>query len=179
MLFRSLQLNRGDEAAAAYIRSLPERSATTEVLLAEIQLRTGRANEGIVTLRRYAREATVAGARAADLLARTELEAQAYNDALRTILANESFALSVPGHELAARVYLTAGEPERAAEVLRRIAPHSAFAQEFLSAKAFKDGDYKTAREALAELVRRFPERADLRESLRQAEEAEAGVKGG
>jgi len=173
----ALMANRSSKITLAYVESLKPWDEQIEVIAAELYLRLDSVPLAEEILRRHAGTATVAGARAADLYARLQFERKAYNQALETIIANPAFSMTVPGHELVARIYIDAGATESALKILSRITKNSTFAREFIAAESYRNGDYKTASDNLAALIRDQPERSDLRESLLQVANAEQKVK--
>jgi len=174
----ALRKHRGNGETLAYLELLEPLSDTRQVLRAELWLAgPERDSEALEVLERFATEQSLPGVRAADLLARTHFEAKRYNQALRTILANKAFSTSVPGHELAARIYIDAGDQTRAVDVLERIRPHSTFAREYLAIQAWQEQRYADSAKLLLDLLEEYPERQDLRVSLRQVLAAEESAR--
>lgn len=173
----ALMANRTSETTLEYVESLKPWSDGLEVIAAQLYLKTGKITEAEEILGRHATSSTMAGIRAADLSARLEFERKAYNTALKTIIANPAFSMTVPGHELVARIYIDAGANERAVKVLSRITQHSTFAKEFIAAESYRNGEYTKAKDHLVALILEQPERTDLRESLLQVGKAEQKVK--
>ena len=169
----ALMANRSSKTTLSYVESLAPWNEELEVIAAELYLKTDRVTQAEEILSQHATSTTMTGVRAADLLARLQFERKAYNQALETIIANPAFSMTVPGHELVARIYIDAGANERAVKVLSRITKHSTFAKEFIAAESYRTGDYKNARDNLAALIIAQPERSDLRVSLLQVGKAE------
>lgn len=171
---KALMTNQTAEQALNYVDTLKPWDETLEVLAAELFLKQDAIESAKTLLEKHLATESLAGVRAAGIYARLLADEGQFNDALRVILANPAFRQTVPAHELAARIYLKAGDTEKAKQVLSRVTKQSVFAREFLAIDAYRTGDFDTAREHLLVLVAKQPERKDVRDSLMQVEMAVA-----
>ena len=172
--YASAMLNRDGKAPVqAWLESLPARSNAADLLLGEILLTSGKVDQGLSILHRLAAPGTPVSNRASWTLALAELDRGNAAAARQVTLANPSFAESLQGKEILARIALAEGSRAETIRIYQELGEQSADAMIFLSKEAFAAGDYAQARKWTSILARQFPEQPRFRLNLLQIDEAE------
>lgn len=171
---QAMRYNRGPEVA---LRFLTTRASTPvlELLVAEIQLGTGKNVEAFAALDKLSKLSGDVGFRAAWLLATADLERGDFAATQRHIAVQPQLARSELGKELLARVALAQNKPEEAERIYRGIEKTSVEARAFLARRAFREKDWKVARKYTQELLAIMPDQLELRANLNAIAAAETG----
>ena len=167
-----LRFNRGVPEALEFAEKQP-RTPVLELLDAELLLARKRTAEAVAKLDALSRQRSDAGYRAAWILSLVHLEAGKLENARVVLDRQPSLRDSVIGKEIQARMALAAGNAEKAGQIYQSLANSSAEALTYRARLAFRDKDWKSARQLNMELEKIYPDNMQLRANMKAIDEAE------
>jgi len=174
-LTESLRFNRGNKSALAFANK-QKKSPLLELLTAEILIADGNNATALAILDKLASSDSDIGFRAAWLLTVARMDQRNLKGARDVLNRQPRLRNSLTGKEIEARIALSEGDTEKAYQTYASLGLESTEAIAYLAKKAYREKDWKTAKKLTEELMRKLPDRMELRENLRAIVEAE-GVK--
>jgi hypothetical protein len=171
-LIQALRHNRSDREAIEFgsrQQSRPELS----LLIAELMIAEGRAEEALIKLAPLAKSDSDIGFRSARLASLLYIEKQNYTDAKDIIYSQPRLAGNILGQETLARATLLEGDEALADQLYLAIEDKSIEARSYLAKKAFEKKDWQRARELTEQLIRDQPGNAALKKNLAKIIEEE------
>jgi hypothetical protein len=170
---QALQHNRSNLEAMEFA-SLQKPTPELKLLMAELIIAGGDHESAIKALIPLTREDSEAGYRSAWLTSLLYIEKKEYDKAKAVITAQPRLAQDVLGQETLARIAHLEGNTQLADRIYKSIETKSPEARSYLARKAFKDQDWKRARELTELLIEDYPENPTLRENLKKIIEKES-----
>jgi len=164
-LTQAMRFSRGNQAALDFAVRQVQRPSV-ELLIGELRLATGDAEQGLSQLEALAAKDSDVGFRSAWLAALAHIEARRFARAERIVRTSPRLADSITGKEILARIALLQGETQEAAERYRQLGEQSAEAMTYMARDAFAKHNWNEARRLTVELLKRFPDELQLRANL-------------
>ncbi len=171
-LTESLRFNRGNKAALTFAGK-QKKSSFLELLTAELLIADGNNAAALAKLEGLAYLDSDIGFRAAWLLTLARMDQRNPKGARDVLNRQPRLRNSMTGKEMEARIALSEGEPQKASQIYASLGLESTEAIAYLANKAYREKDWKTAKKLTEELMRKLPDRMELRQNLKAIAEAQ------
>ena len=163
----------GPESALAFALNQPA-STELNLIIAELQIATGKINEGLQGFTAIAADDSNFGYRAAWLLSSLQLSQNQYTAAANTVTKQPRLLNNARGQEILARIALAKQETNTATRIYQNIVTNSIEAKSYLARLAYAQGNYDRARELTEALQFELPDVMQLRANLNAIDQAES-----
>jgi len=169
---QAYRYNRGNQAAMDFALQ-QKTSPSLEILIAELLIAQGRAEDAFKRLKPYIKLDSDIGYRAAWIASLSRLDMGDLRGSEDTVMLNPKLSSGTAGKEILAKIALARGDMQRADALYSSLEESSTEAKVYLSKRAYDKKQWKRARQLTTELIHKHPDNLQFAKNLEKILEKE------